>query len=291
MKNKKKTAIIVILLAVITVGAVAGFLFLRNREEASQPEMPQVEAKPLLEAQEILNQKGVKITAKSLNMATETEGAKLRLLVENDTDATIRIDTPMLSSINNIMVDSTIDGKVEAGKKMHKEILFDYDQIKTASITTIKTLGFSLNIYQVSEDGASEELLYASAPIALRTTVDPDFVQSLDTDSAEINSQDGFSASIRALDKGRNNAYMVLKNETPYDVTVHLDSVSVNGSMPSVETETFSTDIAAGKVRFTAVPLGHIGEDISKFGVSFSLVGYKDQAPIMTTSIGNFSMR
>lgn len=275
------------IIAVAAIIAIAVFLI--TRAPVEDPQMPQTAATPLLESQEILNQKDVKITAKSLTLANDTTGAILRILVENDTEYPIEIDDPVLSAVNNIMISSTLDCTIDPGKKLHKDIIFDYNELTTAGIQDIKNIEFSLNIYSVKNEGSAKELLYASSPIALRTTIDPDFVQDLVNTAEPFINQDGFSVSIRAYDSARNTAYVMIQNQTPNNITVSLKNISLNSERMSDASGIFSTDIGAGNTAYAAIPLGKYDSTVKSVSMSFDVLNFKDRTPILSTEMGHFT--
>lgn len=287
LKLSKKAKIIT---AVVLAACVVGTVFYKVYQDNHKPEdPPTVEAKPLITSQVILDNKGVKMTAKSLAFGSGTEGTTVRILIENDTEHTITIPEVQLGSVNGVMIDAKAGWEVPAGKKMHENIEFDASQLSYAGITSVKTVEFKTPIYSVSDDGKETTLLYSPSVIHLTTSVNPDFVQPLNTDGYELVSRDGFKAVFQAYDKTRHNGYIMVQNTTPYCVDVAVNSLKVNGVEIETTDDLLNEEVNAGMVKYVTVNLGDA--EPQTIAISFVVKDSQTEDILFTTDEASFSFQ
>ncbi len=232
---------------VIVIGLVAIISWQHKPQLDAEP-IVNIESDPLIEQQVVFDDYNVLITAKSLTVSED--GVRLRLLVENNRDQTITIPSIDLSALNGIMVDASINCTVDAHKKMHREMLFDSSQIKNARIENIKTIQFQFNLLEQTEAGTKS--LYTTAPISIKTTVDPDLVQNKSFEGTELVNERDLRFVLHATDSVRHAALFAVYNNTAENVEINAAIVSIDGE-PCENVAINSTTIGTGMVRLIEV--------------------------------------
>ena len=195
----------------------------------------------------ILDQNGVKVTAKSLSYGS-TLGPEIKLLIENDSDRDITIQSRYFS-VNGLMIDSIFSEDVATGKKANSEITIMDSDLKVAGITAIKDIEFDLVVMDMN----SFDDLFEVKGIKLTTSA-TDYVQSYNSGGALAIDQDGVKIYVLKKDDKTSfwgaDIYVYIENNTGKNITVQTRDVSVDGFMVD---PTFSSDVAAGKKAYDTI--------------------------------------
>lgn len=200
-----------------------------------------------IEEQVLVDQDDVKITAKS--MSSSLFGPELKILIENDSDTDLIIQTRN-ASVNGYMVDTMISEEVAAGKKSNTSITFSAQALSECGITTFTEMEFYFHVFTQDD----WETYFDSDVINVKTSAYGSYEQEIDDSGEVFYDEDG----IKIIGKGLSNndsifgpgLIVYIENNTDTDFTVQVRDTSVNGFM--IDT-IMSEDVAAGKKAITAV--------------------------------------
>lgn len=200
-----------------------------------------------IEEQVLVDQDGVKITAKS--MSTSLFGPELKILIENDSDVDLCVQTRS-ASVNGFMVDTMISEDVAAGKKSNTSIVFSAQALSECGITTFTEMEFYFHVF-TSDDW---ETYFDSAWINVKTSAYGNYEQTIDDSGEVLYDEDGIKIIGKNLSKYDSffgpGLIVYIENNTDTDFTVQVRDTSVNGFM--IDT-VMSQEVVAGKKAITAI--------------------------------------
>jgi len=199
----------------------------------------------------ILDQDGIKITAKSL-VYDNTWGPELKVLIENNSSENIVV-TSRETSVNGAMIDFTFYCDIAAEKKSNEGISIYKADLETASITTIKEIQFKI---RVSNQDTYNEIIETDF-ITITTNASPDFVQKFDDSGEVVYNDNSFKVVFRGLVINESSIYRTrltfyVENNTDQSVTLRTRDLSINGFM--FDDNMYAT-VGAGKVIYCAITL------------------------------------
>ncbi len=210
-------------------------------EEKAAEEKPAKTAEATIEETVLLDDAGVKVTAKSLG--SSWMGPELSLLIENNSGKALTFQCRN-ASVNGYMCDTMMSCDVADGKKANDTLDFSTNQLELSGVKDIAEMQFSLHIF----DTDSWEDYYDSDSITLRTSIADSFEQEYD-DSGDVCYDDG---GVKIVVKGLSaedswlgpSVIVEVINSSDTDITVQARDVSINGFMID---PFYSTDVCAGK--------------------------------------------
>lgn len=211
--------------------------------EASSPKL----AAASIEEAVILDQNGIKVTAKALE--DNLFGPSITLLLENDSGQNLTFQARNVS-VNGYMVSSMFSSDVVSGKKANDSLTISSTDLQKAQISTIADIEFSLHIFN-SESWAD---VIDTDPIRLTTSAAAGYNYTYD-DSGDL-AYDGNGVRIVVKGLSENDSIfgpgiiLYLENSGNKGVTVQTRDVSINGFMVS---PMFSCDLPAGKHAINAI--------------------------------------
>lgn len=235
----------------------------------------------------LVDESGVKITAKSLNTDETLFNAEIKLLIENNTDANLTVQCRN-ASVNGYMVDTMMSVDVAAGKKANDALIFDSSDLETCGINTIADMEFSFRIF-TTEDW---ETFLDTPTIKLKTSLAETFEYTFD-DSGEL-AYEGNDIKVVIKEHTEENSILgpgivvYIENTSDKDITVQTRDVSVNGFMVDA---IFSSEVAAGKhavdtIIFLSSELEENGiADMGKAELSFHIFDTHSLSPIADTDV------
>lgn len=201
-----------------------------------------------VEEQVLLDQDGIKVTLKSLEFEGMF-GPSLKVLVENDTEEPITVQTRD-SSINDVMVETMFSSEVASGKKANDSITFMESELAHAEITTIKDIEFKLHIFNSDTWNG----ILDSDTIRINTSEDSSYVQEYDDSGVIVFDDKGFKIVVKKVNSSDSfwgaDVYVYIENNSDSDVTIQAREVSINGFMVD---PIFSSDILAGKKAYDTI--------------------------------------
>lgn len=241
--------------------------------DTTEPDAPATSSKDVtIEETVLLDEAGVKITAKSLEPNT-LFGPEVKLLIENDSGVDLTVQARD-SSVNGYMVDAIFSCDIVSGKKANDELTFLSSDLEACGIETIADIELSFHLYRSD----NWDTYLDSAPVSLTTSAADTYAYDFD-DAGELLYDDG---SVRIVARGLSEddsifgpgVVLYVENNGTQDVTIQTRDVSVNGFMISA---VFSCDVCAGKhavdaITFFSSELEESGiETITDIELSFHL--------------------
>ena len=211
-------------------------------EETKAPETEASKAEDSIEEQVILDEQGVKITAKALDK-NDVMGPAIKLLIENESGHDVTVQTRN-ASVNGYMVDTMLSADVVNGKKSNESLVFSSGDLKNAGISTIADMEFSFHVFETS----SWKDIFDSDQIQIKTYAADTYEYAFD-DSGEVAYEgDGIKVVIKGLNTEDSilgpGLVIYISNESDNAITVQARDVSVNGFMLD---PIFSSEVMAGK--------------------------------------------
>lgn len=203
--------------------------------------------------QELVNEKGIKITAAGFDMNGSYAGPSLKLLIENDSDTDLTVQARSVS-INGYMMDNVmLSSEVTAGKKANDEVVFMSQELEDCGITSVADIELSFHIFKT--DGWDDYL--NTAQIQISTSLKDTYTQQYD-DSGDVIYEEG---GIKIVSKGMapDNSFLgpglrlYIQNDSDQSVTVQARDLSVNGFM--IDTYSLSEEVGVGKKAVTELTL------------------------------------
>lgn len=188
--------------------------------------------------QEIFNQDGVKVTVKGFDQ--DAAGPYLNVLVENDTDKNINVQTRK-SSLNGYMIDFSFSCEVAPGKKTNDKMLMDLTSIEVSGVGKIYDIDFCLSI----SDGNFIHIAESDMIHLIRNLSEP-YQQTYDDSGTTVYDQNNIK--IVWKDFATADYYSALlfyiENNSGEEITVQVRDSSIDGFMvdPSM-----SVDVLPGK--------------------------------------------
>ena len=189
----------------------------------------------------LVDEKGIKITAKSLDTDT-LFGAQIKVLIENNSGKDLTFQSRN-ASVNGYMTETVMSVDVVNGKKANDTLSFTSSDLEAADIKTIADMEFSFHVF--TTDSWDD---YLDTPQIKLKTAAADTYNYVFDDSGEVAYQGN---GIKIVVKGLANASLFgpgivvyIENNGNKNITVQVRDVSVNGFM--IE-PIFSSDVMPGK--------------------------------------------
>lgn len=190
----------------------------------------------------LMDEGGVKITAKSLS-TDEFFGAELNVLIENNSGKDLTIQCRN-ASVNGYMVETMMSVDIVNGKKANDTLTFIDSDLDACGIADIADMEFSFHMF--TTDGW--ETYLDTAPIQLKTSIAETYEYKFDDSGNIAYDADGIKIIIKGLAEDSSifgpNIVVYIENNTDKAFTVQSRDVSVNGFMMKT---VFSCDVMPGK--------------------------------------------
>lgn len=220
-----------------------------NAEVEESPQAGQAEDTEItIEETVLVDEAGVKITAKSLN-DNGLLGAEVKLLIENSSGKDLTFQCRN-SSVNGYMVETMMSVDVVDGKKANDSLIFMASDLENSGIVTIADMEFSFHIFTTADWKD-----YLDTPqIQLQTSAAGTYVYSFDDSGDLAYEGNGVKVVVKGLateDSMLGPSVLVyLENNSDKTVTVQARDVSINGFMVDA---LFSSDVVTGKHAVDAI--------------------------------------
>lgn len=188
----------------------------------------------------LLDESGVKVTAKSLNM-DGAFGPEIKVLIENNSGQPLTFQCEN-SSVNGYMIENSLSADVMDGKKANDGISFDSSSLENCGISTITDVEFSFHIFNTD---TWDDYLKTDA-IQIKTSAADTYNQEYDDSGETVYDSNGIKIVAKGLSEDMFGQCIVLyiENNSDENITVQAENTSVNGFM----IEPFqSTDVLSGK--------------------------------------------
>ena len=240
--KKLIAAILALILVASLVGCGSGGVKSNDIPSTSSNTYKPAQGEVTIEERVLVNEAGVKITAKSL----EVEGAwgtTLKLLIENNSKKNLGIYTDR-AIVNGYMLDSYSYGNVPSGKKVNEGFTFYTSDMDEYGIDTIADI--ELN-FQIFDSDTYDEYLTTDS-IQIKTSAADTYKDSYKHNGDIIYNENGIKIMLK--DSRYDNSIQeqgllfYVENNSDHDIFVHAEDISVNGYMMGV---TPFKNILAGK--------------------------------------------
>ena len=199
--------------------------------------------------QVILDANGVRITA--VEYTTDSIwGDGIKLLIENNGTDSIGVGCDALI-VNDYMIADLFSSQVAAGKKSNEVVYLSTSALKAAGIDTIGKIEMQLHLY----DPDTYMNTYTSDMITLQTNHYDDMDITPNDEGQELYNAGGIRIVGKYVDENSfwgNAIVLYLENNTPQNICVQCDDMSVNGYMV---TPYFSSTIYSGKKAIDEITL------------------------------------
>ena len=189
----------------------------------------------------VVDEAGVKITAKSLSM-DELFGPELKLLIENNsgTDLTFQCG---YSCVNGYMIGHMMSVDIADGKKANDGITLSESDLDTCGISEIADIELSFHIFNLDD----WETYLDTDLIKIKTSISDGYEYKFDDSGDVAYDKDNIKIVVKGLIEDSilgPSVVVYIENDNDENITVQARNVSVNGFMV---TELFSCDVLAGK--------------------------------------------
>jgi hypothetical protein len=196
-----------------------------------------------LEEQVVLDENGIKITAKGLDK-DGLLGPEVKLLIENESGKDVTVQARNVS-VNGYMMTTSMSADVVNGKKANDELIIMANSLEKAGISTIADIEFSFHVFETGKYTGS---LFDSDLIQLKTSAADSYEYTFDDSGDVVYDEDGVKIVVKGLSESDSvfgpGIIVYAENNSDKNVTVQVRDVSVNGFMVD---PVFSADIGAGK--------------------------------------------
>lgn len=208
-------------------------------EEAVQE--PVHSAEETIEEAVLVDEAGVKITAKSLD-TNGLFGPEVKLLIENTSGKNLTVQCRN-SSINGYMVDNMMSVDVADGKKANDSLTFMSSELELCGIETIADMEFSFYVFDSSDwtDYLETDM------IQILTSAADSYTYEFDDSGDLVYEGSGVKVVVKGLSEDSilgPGIVVYLENNSDQNVTVQTRNVSINGFMVDAM---FSSDVMIGK--------------------------------------------
>lgn len=206
--------------------------------QAAQP----AEAEAAIEETVLVDEAGVKITAKDLSM-DKLFGAELSLLIENNSGKDLTFQCQK-ASVNGYMIETMMSVDVIDGKKANEALTFMGSDLEACGISSFADMEFAFHIFTTAE----WETYLDTAPIQLKTSAAETYEYAFDDSGDLAYEADGIKVVIKGLAQDDSifgpSIVVYIENNTDKTFTVQSRDVSINGFMVDAM---FSCDVMPGK--------------------------------------------
>lgn len=213
-----------------------------NNNDSYSEAMQPGETEVTIEETVLIDESGVKITAKSLS-TDEIFGAELKLLMENNSGKNLTIQCRN-ASVNGYMVEPMMSVDIVNGKNANDAITFMDSDFDACGITGIADMEFAFHIFTTDD----WETYLDTAQIQLKTSIAETYEYTFDDSGDVIYDANGIKVIIKGLAENSSilgpGIVVYIENNTDKAFTVQSRDVSINGFMVDAM---FSCDVMPGK--------------------------------------------
>lgn len=217
-------------------------------ETQSQPDTPAPAQDSTIEETVLLDENGVKVTAKSLETGT-LFGAELKLLIENNTDKNLTFQSTN-ASVNGYMVQTIMSVDVAAGKKANDSLTFMQGDLDLCDIKTIADMEFSFHVFHTDDWSSYME----DKAVKLQTSAAATYTYTYDDSGTPVYDANGMKIVVKGLSPDNSilgdGLIVYLYNSSDAALCVQTRDCSVNGFMMD---PLFSQDVGPGKHAISAI--------------------------------------
>ncbi len=248
MKKKRKWWLVVVILVVIAIIAAGSGSSDQEDGKEIATEQPKKETATEKQNKEVsiteqvlFEQDGIVVTAKEY-VKDSIWGDGIKLLLENNSDKTVRVGCNALI-VNNYMITDLFSAEVAAGKKANEVVYLSSSALKAAGIETVGQVEIYFRVY----DSSSYETLFETECITIQTSQYANMDTTPNDAGAELYNADGIRIVGKKVDEDSFWGTAILlycENNSGKNVGISVKEMSINGFMMN---PLFSTTIYEGK--------------------------------------------
>lgn len=210
--------------------------------DASTTEQVVEKLEVAIEETVLVDESGIKITAKSLDL-NGFLGPEVKLLIENNSGQDLTFQCRN-SSVNGYMAEPMMSVDVSNGKKANDSLVFTNSDLESCGIETIADMEFSFHIFSTESWDT-----YLDTPlIKLKTSAADTYTYAFDDSGSVAYEANGIKIVVKGLSDNDSflgpSIIVYIENTSNNNITVQARKVSVNGFMID---PIFSSDVVAGK--------------------------------------------
>ncbi len=197
-------------------------------KDAGKTEEPKEPKTITIEREELVNEKGITITA--VEYVTDSIwGDGVKLLLENSGEQNVIVSCRALI-VNNYMIPDFFSETVAAGKKSNATVYLSTSELKAAGIDTVGQIEIYFHIY---DENTWDEVLDTDA-VTIRTSAYEDMDTVPDDAGMELLNEGGIRIVGKTVDEDSfwgTSVLLFIENQSGRNVSVHVDDMSINGFM------------------------------------------------------------
>ena len=211
------------------------------QSQQQQVKESQSQGMPTISEKVLVDEAGVKITAKQLDF-DNIFGPEVKLLIENNSGKNLTFQARDVS-INGYMVEPVMSQDVLSGKKVNDDMMFMSSDLESSGITDIANIEVQFHIF----DTDSWEDYLNTDKIQIDTSLAGEFKQT--KNDSGLLAYEGNDIKIRVIELTEDSLFgpsiqISVENSGNRNVTVQVGSMSVNGFMVD---PICSCEVGAGK--------------------------------------------
>lgn len=214
-----------------------------------------------VEEQVLVDEAGVKITAKSLD-TDDIFGAELNLLIENNSGKNLTFQNRNCS-VNGYMVETLMSVDVADGKKANDSVTFSDSDFELCGIEAIADMELSFHIFTTDD----WETYLDTQPVQIKTSIADTYKYAFDDSGEVAYSGKDMKIVVKGLTEDSSilgpGITVYIENNNKENVTVQVREVSVNGFMVD---SIFSAEVASGKRAVDTITF--MEEDLEENGIT-----------------------
>lgn len=232
-----------------------------NTSESTEAPETQAPSKATISETVLVDDMGVKITAKGL-APDGIFGADVKLLIENNSGKNLTFQCRN-TSVNGYMIESMLSEDVADGKKSNCDLTFMSSDLEMCGIEEIADIELSFHIF-TTEDWAD---YLNTEQISLKTSAAEGYEYTFDDSGSVAYENGGIKITVKGLSEGGSifgeDVVVYISNGSERPITVQASDISVNGFMID---GIFSCDVMPGKHAIDAVTL--MSDDLEANGIT-----------------------
>lgn len=181
-----------------------------------------------IEEQELVNDNGIVITAKEY-VSDSIFGDGIKLLLENNTDNTVRVGCTALI-VNNYMITDLFAKEVAPGKKANEVMYLSSSALKAAGIDSVGQVEIYFHIY----DSSSFDKIFDSDCVTIKTSAFDQMDTTPNDTGTELYNANGIKIVGKAVDEKSfwgKTILLYCENTSGKNVGVSVEEMSINGFM------------------------------------------------------------
>lgn len=230
-----------------------------TNDPGSKDETPTTSNLVTIEEQVLVEQDGVKITAKEYVEDT-IWGEGIKILIENDSSKNVTVSCKALI-VNNYMIYDFFSSTVAAGKKANETVYLFSSELEAAGIDCIGQIEMYFKVY--NDD--TYDTIFETDAITVQTSAYADMDVTPDDSGFELYNRNGIRIVGKYVDENSfwgTAVLLYLENNSGKNISVSCDNMSINGYMV---TPYFSSTVYNGKMAVNEINI--FGSDLEENGI------------------------